>query len=68
MKNNSKYRVAIAYEEGFVIEIEAKSKKEAEEKAVEMTEEYAAVCFDNGAITATVHRDYFTVQADLMEQ
>ena len=26
MKNNSKYRVAIAYEEGFVIEIEAKSK------------------------------------------
>ena len=41
---------------------------EAEEKAVEMTEEYAAVCFDNGAITDTVHRDYFTVQADLMEQ
>ena len=30
MKNNSKYRVAIAYEEGFVIEIEAKSKEEAE--------------------------------------
>ena len=68
MKNNSKYRVAIAYEEGFVIEIEAKSKEEAEEKDVEMTEEYAAVCFDNGAITDTVHRDYFTVQADLMEQ
>jgi hypothetical protein len=57
----NKYRVAIAYEEGFVIEIEAKSKEEAEEKAVEMTEEYAEVSSD------TVHRDYFTVQSDLME-
>jgi len=68
MKNNNKYRVAIAYEEGFVIEIGADSKEEAEEKAVKMTEEYAAVSFDNGTIIDTVHRDYFTVQADLMEQ
>ena len=68
MKNNNKYRVAIAYEEGFVIEIGAESKEEAEKKAVKMTGDYAAVSFDNGTITDTVHRDYFTVQADLMEQ
>ena len=42
MNKGKKFRVAIAYEEGFVIEIGAKSKEEAEKKAVEMTEEYAA--------------------------
>ena len=67
MSKGKKFRVAIAYEEGFVIEIKAKSKEEAEEKAVEMTEEYAGVSFDDGTITDTVHRDYFTVQSDLME-
>ena len=68
MSKDKKFRVAIAYEEGFVIEIGAESKEEAEKKAVKMTGDYAAVSFDNGTITDTVHRDYFTVQADLMEQ
>jgi hypothetical protein len=58
----SKYKIGIAYEEGFTIEIEAASQQEAEQKALEIVGEHADATSDlpDQYVCKTVHRDYFT--------
>lgn len=51
------YRIAIAYEEGFTMEVKAASEAEAEEMALNMVEEKAGVDME-GVKIDTVHRDY----------
>lgn len=53
------YKVAIAYEEGFSMEVQANSEAEAKAKALELVDEHAWVEI-KGMELDTVHRDYFT--------
>jgi len=53
------YRVAIAYQEGFTMQVQANSEEEAEEMALDMVEEKASVDME-GLKIDTVHRDYHT--------
>lgn len=53
------YRVAIAYQEGFTMQVQANSEEEAEEIALDLVEEKASVDME-GLKTDTVHRDYHT--------
>ena len=59
-----KFKIAVAYEEGIAFSIKAKSKKEAEEKALHIVKEYGGAIREDEAkehkvTTETVHRDYF---------
>jgi len=53
------YRVAIAYQEGFTMQVQANSEEEAEEMALDMVDEKASVDME-GLKIDTVHRDYHT--------
>ena len=53
------YRVAIAYEEGFTMQVQANSEAEAEQMALDMVDEKAGVDME-GVKIDTVHRDYHT--------
>ena len=53
------FRVAVAYEEGIVFDLKAKTKKEAEEKALHIVGEYGRAVRQEEAKNETVHRDYF---------
>jgi len=53
------YKISIAYEEGFSMEVQANSEAEAEAKALELVDEHAGVEIQ-GVELDTVHRDYFT--------
>ena len=57
----SEYQVAIAYEEGIRITVEATDIESAEKKALELVEEHGSEVpreFD----PKTVHRDFFAVE------
>ncbi|OUU63124.1 MAG: hypothetical protein CBC24_09420 [Candidatus Pelagibacter sp. TMED64] len=58
------YRVSICLEEGVIIKVKAKNKKEAEEKASDIAEEYGGSSFPKEYDSDHVHRDYFTQDAE----
>lgn len=49
-----KFRVAVCYEEGFVVEVQAASEQDAEQKVLDMVDENS-----NDLDCKVVHRDYF---------
>lgn len=53
------FRIAIAYEEGFTMQVQANSEAEAEQMALDMVDEKAGVDME-GVQIDTVHRDYHT--------
>ena len=57
----SEYRVAIAYEEGISISVEATDIESAEKKALELVAEHAGAMPDEFN-PKTVHRDFFAVE------
>ena len=57
------FRVAICYEEGFTIQVKAKDTEDAEQKAYELAENYGADV-PKKYLPNTVHRDYFTQDAE----
>ena len=64
-----KFRVAIAYEEGFHFEVEADTEKDAENKALKITQDYGGFSFCDEKVAKeyylkTVHRDFHSVQVD----
>ena len=64
-----KFRVAIAYEEGFHFEVEAASEEDAEKKALKLTEDFGGFAFCEKKVAKeyylkTVHRDFHSVQVD----
>lgn len=66
-----KFRVTIAYEEGFTIEVESPNEEAARKRASTLTEDIAS-CYDAFEHIApreaqsydTVHRDYFVVDVE----
>lgn len=58
-----KYKVVIAYEEGVAMYIEAKTKAQAEKKAMQVVGDYGQAIRDNEAENETVHRDYFVTDS-----
>ena len=65
MKN---YRVSICLEEGVVIKVKAKNKKEAKEKAYDIADEYGGSSYPEEYNSDHVHRDYFYLIADKMQR
>lgn len=59
----AKYRVAICYEEGVTVYVDAKNADDAEKKAYAVAEEYAGLSFPEKYNHDCVHRDYFTQDA-----
>ena len=57
-----KFNIAIAYEEGFVMEVESDTLAAAQEKALELVDMEAAVTIMERRLD-TVHRDYFIADA-----
>jgi len=54
-----KFRVAVAYEEGFVVEVQATSEQEAKEKVLDMVDENS-----NDLDSEVVHRDFFVTDVE----
>lgn len=60
MKN---FRVAVCYEEGFVVEVQAASEQEAEQKVLNMVDENS-----NDLDSKVVHRSYFINDVELKKE
>ncbi len=60
MKN---FRVAVCYEEGFVVDVQASSEKEAEQKVLNMVDENS-----NALESKVVHRSYFINDIELKKE
>lgn len=56
-----KFKIGVAYEEGFSIEVEADTIDDARVKAFDLIDQYASVKIDNHQINP-VHRDYHLVE------
>ncbi len=59
-----KFRVAICYEEGVVVEVEANNIAEAEGVACQVAEQHAGSIYPSYYKPNTVHRDYFSQDAE----
>lgn len=59
-----RYRVAICFEEGVVIEVDADNEADAEAKAHLVAELHAGSEYPSEYNADTVHRDYFTQDAE----
>jgi hypothetical protein len=57
------FKVAICYEEGFTVQVKAEDEINAEEIAYELAENYGADV-PKEYLPNTVHRDYFTQDAE----
>ena len=57
----TKYRVAVHYDEGTVLTIEADSPEQAEEKAEQILVDHACVSYPSEYGGNVVHRDYMVV-------
>lgn len=58
------FRVGIAYEEGIALDVKANTQEEAEEKALQLVEEYGGAirtveAEEHSIEMETVHRNYF---------
>ena len=62
-----KFRVAVCYEEGVVIEVEAEGVAEAEGLACQIAEQHAGSDYPSYYKPETVHRDYFSQDATEVE-
>lgn len=58
-KTMKKFRVTICYEEGFVVEVQAASEQDAEQKVLDMVGENR-----NDLDCKVVHRDFFVNDVD----
>ena len=54
-----KFRVAVSYEEGFVVEVQAASEQDAEQKVLDMVDENS-----NDLDCKVVHRGFFVNDVD----
>ena len=54
-----KFRVAVSYEEGVVVEVQAASEQEAEQQVLDMVDENS-----NDLDCKVVHRDFFVSDVD----
>ena len=54
----NRYKVAVAYEEGFTFEVDARNKQKAEKVAKEMINEFAGINKIDNQHVNTVHRDW----------
>ena len=59
-----KYKVAICLEEGVVVEVNAESAKDAEQKAYALAEYWGGSSYPKEYKDKCVHRDYFTQDAE----
>ena len=59
-----KYQVMINYEESVAVQVNAKSSKDAETKALELAEYYGGSSYPKEYKGNSVHRDYFTQDAE----
>jgi hypothetical protein len=59
----AKYKVAICYEEGVTVYVDAKNADDAEQKAYALAEDYAGSSYPQEYNHNCVHRDYFTQDA-----
>ena len=62
----AKYRVAINFEEGVSIEVDADNKQDAEQKAYTLVENYGGTDYPKKYNQDTLHSDYFTQDAKLI--
>jgi len=62
----AKYRVAINFEEGVSIEVDADNKQDAEQKAYTLVENYGGTDYPEKYNQDILHRDYFTQDAKLI--
>ncbi len=64
----AKYRVAINFEEGISVEVEADNELDAEKKADTLAEYYGGTKYPKACNQNTLHRDYFTQDATLIPE
>ena len=63
-----KYRVSICLEEGVVVEVNAESAEDAEQKAYALAEYWGGSSYPKEYKGNSVHRDYFTQDATEIEE
>ena len=59
-----KYRVSICLEEGVVVEVNAKSAEDAEDKALSLAADWGGSSYPKEYKDNCVHRDYWTQDAE----
>ena len=60
----TEYKVAVHYDEGTVLHIEADSPEQAQEKAEKILLDEASVSYSSEYVPDVVHRDYMVVECE----